>query len=358
MRVNLADARITGNGKVGGIAGYAFKTTLEDCTVAANVCIHYVNSQSDYHGGIVGFCSNGAVQRCISHVTFTAINDCEFYGAIAGEVCGSKGKVKDCIAIGATVPSVGKRGAIAGHICDFSPERNYYYNCTVGGNTTGVGVSNDPSSSQPHDITAKQGAQALYRLTLPSDVSLVRTASATLPGTGNATYTTGADTRYFNNVCLGRQEIYVGYDDYNATTAPMSQNGWTNHLVTGISSDDYISLDEDDALMPRDIYGGLPRKFSRLTADPENSLVDAGNADLDDVNNVWTQLINDFPFLARTTTGTDRDMGPYERPDNTATALSEVSGSATAKTIKVMQDGRLVIMKNGRRYNALGQTLR
>ena len=89
MRVNLADARITGNGKVGGIAGYAFKTTLEDCTVAANVCIHYVNSQSDYHGGIVGFCSNGTVQRCISHVTFTAINDCEFYGAIAGEVCGS-----------------------------------------------------------------------------------------------------------------------------------------------------------------------------------------------------------------------------------------------------------------------------
>ena len=167
-----------------------------------------------------------------------------------------------------------------------------------------------------------------------------------------------ANTKYFNNVCLGKQEIYVGYDDYNATTAPMSQNGWTNHLVTGISSDDYISLDEDDALMPRDIYGGLPRKFGRLTADPENSLIDAGNADLDDVNNVWPQLINDFPFLARTTTGTDRDMGPYERPDNTATALSEVSGSATAKTLKVMHNGHLIIIKNGIRYNALGQTLR
>ena len=140
-----------------------------------------------------------------------------------------------------------------------------------------------------------------------------------------------ADTKYYNNVCLGKQEIDVGYDDYNALTAPMSKNGWTNHLVTGISADDYISLDEDDALLPRDIYGGLPRRFGRLTADPENRLVDAGNADLDNVNNVWQGLVQDFPFLERTITGSARDLGPYERPANT-TAIKSVSFSPALAT--------------------------
>ena len=140
-----------------------------------------------------------------------------------------------------------------------------------------------------------------------------------------------ADTKYYNNVCLGKQEIDVGYDDYNALTAPMSKNGWTNHLVTGISADDYISLDEDDALLPRDIYGGLPRRFGRLTADPENRLVDAGNADLDNVNDVWQGLVQDFPFLERTITGSARDLGPYERPANT-TAIKSVSFSPALST--------------------------
>ena len=169
-----------------------------------------------------------------------------------------------------------------------------------------------------------------------------------------------ANTKYYNNVCLGRQEICVGYDDYNALTAPMSKNGWTNHLVTGISADDYITLDEDDALLPRDIYGGLPRRFGRLTADPENKLVDAGNADLDNVNNVWQGLVAEFPFLERKITGDARDLGPYERPASTTDAIRVVSSSSAdkqAKTCKYFMDGRLVIVKDGQRYNSLGQKL-
>lgn len=167
-----------------------------------------------------------------------------------------------------------------------------------------------------------------------------------------------ANTKYFNNVCLGKQEIDVGYDDYNALTAPMSKNGWTNHLVTGISADDYITLDEDDALLPRDIYGGLPRRFGRLTADPENKLVDAGNAELDDVNNVWQGLVAEFPFLERKITGTARDLGPYERPASNPTAIETVKTTTKdVKTRKYFMDGRLIIVKDGQRYNSLGQKL-
>ena len=129
-----------------------------------------------------------------------------------------------------------------------------------------------------------------------------------------------ANTKYYNNVCLGKQEIDVGYDDYNAIAVPMSKNGWTNHLVTGVSRADYLSLDEEDALKPRDIYGGLPRKFGRLAAD--SKMVDAGNATFEDDMPVWQQLVRDFPFLKRSVTGNARDLGPYERPDNTSPVLT------------------------------------
>ena len=138
----------------------------------------------------------------------------------------------------------------------------------------------------------------------------------------------------------------------------MQKDGWTNHLVTGISADDYITLDEDDALLPRDIYGGLPRRFGRLTADPENKLVDAGNAELDDVNNVWQGLVAEFPFLERKITGTARDLGPYERPDSNPTAIETVKTTTKdVKTRKYFMDGRLIIVKDGQRYNSLGQKL-
>ena len=199
--VNLANARITGQDYVGGIAGNIFSGTVEDCSVADDVCIHAAVSSSYYHGGIVGI-SQGTVQRCISRATLTVAYaaDCQYYGAIVGK--NSDHAVKDCIAFEATVPNISienYRGAIIGSD-DISTKthdirRNYYRACTVAGtaNATGVGVGYDKNTSSPHDVTTNQGAQALYSLTLPSGVTLERSASATLPGEGNKTYTTGAD---------------------------------------------------------------------------------------------------------------------------------------------------------------------
>jgi hypothetical protein len=164
------------------------------------------------------------------------------------------------------------------------------------------------------------------------------------------------NTLYYNNVCLGKQEICVGRDDYNALAAMMSKNGWTDHLVTGISHDDYLSLDEEEALRPRDICGGLPRKFARLSAD--SKMVDAGNDSLDEAISVWKQLVQDFPFLKRKVTGAARDLGPYERP-----AAAEANGIAGERAAgcrhrKHISKGRLVIERNGMYYTASGQQVR
>ncbi len=154
-------------------------------------------------------------------------------------------------------------------------------------------------------------------------------------------------TEFYNNICLGRQEICVGVDDYNAINSPMSKNGWTNHLVTGVTKDDFVSLDEDDALKPRSIDGSLPRRFGRLASD--SKMVDAGSADYD----IPADLLTDFPFLKRTVTGSARDLGPYERPAAT-TAIQNVSTTSDVPFRKYMKNGRLMIQKNGVVYNALG----
>lgn len=167
----------------------------------------------------------------------------------------------------------------------------------------------------------------------------------------------GSNTYFYNNICLGSQEFRSGmHDDYNAIAAAASKNGWTNHLVTGVSKDDFISLDEDDALKPRSVDGRLPLKFGRLASD--SKMVDAGNADLDNINNVWQGLVAEFPFLERTVTGKARDLGPYERPASNPTAIETVKTTTKdVKTRKYFMDGRLIIVKDGQRYNSLGQKL-
>ena len=164
-----------------------------------------------------------------------------------------------------------------------------------------------------------------------------------------------ANTKYYNNVCLGKQEICVGTDDYNALASPMSKNGWSSHLLTGISADDYVSLDEDDAVKPRDIYGGLPRRFARLASD--SKMIDAGSAAFEESLPVWQQLVQDFPFLGRTVTGSARDLGPYERQEPAATSIKELNGGnkELAGSRKFLRGGRLVIVCGDRSYNAMGQ---
>ena len=233
-RVNLSDTRITGYIYTGGIAGYAYSCTIEDCTVAADVCIHAVQDKSTYHGGIVGNNAAIAVQRCISRATLTVKNDltgCKYYGGIVGYNNGFT--FTDCIAVGAVIPNVNGRGAIVGYKYDGTLTRNYYRSCTVAGmeNATGVGQGTIESST----TSDPDGAKPLYALALPDGAAAVRTATATLPGTGNATYADGAD--------IGGNKYYIA----GATvTLSASREGYT---FGGYASDD-VTISEGAFTMP------------------------------------------------------------------------------------------------------------
>ena len=197
-RVNLADTRITAYTSGGGIAGRVYKSTIEDCSVGNDVWIHAVEKDADDQGGIVGCSQSGTVRRCISRATLainSGLTGCHYFGGIVGN---NTNIIEDCIAIGVIIPNVNGRGAIVGYSYDDDLRRNYYRDCKVASNNvtpTGVGVGKY-NSTTTSDVSNKQGALALYAITLGTDVTLVRTVKATLPNTNNKTnktYANGAD---------------------------------------------------------------------------------------------------------------------------------------------------------------------
>ena len=232
-RVHLTDTRITGKSYVGGIAGETNSATIEECTVANNVCIHAVNTQSLSHGGVVGY-NRGTVQSCISHATLTVTKttNCSAYGGIAGR---SSGSITDCLAIGATIPGVDSRGAILGYReGGGSLTCNYYLNCTVAGTANATNVGFDGT-----DYFNGNSARALYALTLGAYIAIDHDPSATLPGSGNITYDNGADINgqpysyntaslnltYNGNLPTGYHTIYTataGTINGNTLTMPAS----------------------------------------------------------------------------------------------------------------------------------------
>ena len=209
--VNLSDTRITGRSTVGGIVGYNMGT-VEDCTVAANVCIHQIYGGS-IHGGVVGY-NLGSVKRCISSAHLTVKNGISTsgYGGIVGR---NEKSITDCIATDVVIPDVNARGAIVGVLYNNGTlTRNYYHDCKVASNSvtpSGVGMGTT-SSKTTSDET---GAQPLWAITLPTHASVVRTGTA-LPGTDNAIYDNGAD---INGVpyAKGLSVVNLSYDPATIT---------------------------------------------------------------------------------------------------------------------------------------------
>ena len=215
--VNLANTRITGYNNTSGFVGYNY-ATIEDCTVAANVCIHALNNCNG-HGGIVG--SNfGTLKRCISRARLTVksgISTCTHFGGIAGYTYSSR-EITDCIADGAVIPNVKARGAIVGLNQDNATRltRNYYHGCKVASNdVTPSGVGQGTGSSTTTSDVA--GIQPLWAITLPTHASVVRTpATDPLPGTNNYIYDNGAD---INGVpyAKGSSVVNLSYDPATIT---------------------------------------------------------------------------------------------------------------------------------------------
>ena len=116
---------------------------------------------------------------------------------------------------------------------------------------------------------------------------------------------------FYNNVCLGNIEIGGTFTDSNNALPSGKSKAWSKNVITsGFSKDDYVSLDENDAIAPRAADGSLPTRFARLRSN--SVLVDKG---LDLSSEVQTK---EFTYLWHPIYGSARDLGPYEyAPVNT-----------------------------------------
>ena len=143
--VILADARITGYDRTGGIAGYNYGI-VENCHVLSNVTIHAVQSSTYEHGGIAGR-NYATVTSCTSAAAITAadgLTACAEYGGIVGK--NYSGTVKDCIYLGTTLGGRKYVGAIVGRN-DSSVSDCYFTDANIcGKDNVGFTLAHDRSA--------------------------------------------------------------------------------------------------------------------------------------------------------------------------------------------------------------------
>ena len=169
--VTLAGSTIIGRDEVGGIVGYSFVGTFENCRVLSDVTIKADASGADYHGGIVGYIfGRGTVNGCYSAATVTRDDNsnCKHYGGIVGK---TNGTISNCIAVGAWVigSEESSSGAIVGTNDGGTLARNYYYDCSVKSFANNVGTGSGDVSE--NDGAVKADAVLNESETVPTDLS-------------------------------------------------------------------------------------------------------------------------------------------------------------------------------------------
>ena len=167
--VVVANSTFTGNNNVGGIVGHTYGGSVSNCKVMSDVTIGTSSSSAYYHGGIVGYLREAEITGCLSMATLTDPNNVgSDYGGIAGT--NYNGTINNCIYTGGSVTAHYYCTAIAQRMGkSFVFTNNYYYNCTVNGETTGVGV-NGENGENGEDI---DGARHAHTITLGENIALV-----------------------------------------------------------------------------------------------------------------------------------------------------------------------------------------
>lgn len=138
-----------------------------------------------------------------------------------------------------------------------------------------------------------------------------------------------ANSEYYNNVCIGRQEIAGGTNSHNALGAATTK-GWQTNVIVGVSTADYTDLTEATAKGPRAADGSLPANFARLRT---GSLqVNAGLP-------YYIPYATEFPQLQQPIYGSARDLGPYELEEgDIQSGFQQIFTHSATNSMSLMQN--------------------
>ena len=182
--LKLADARIRGDGLVGGFAGQN-RGSIVNCSVAGDVYI----TANEYGGGIAGD-SRGPISGCLSRAQLQRPGTKSSFGGIVGRNYG--GSVENCLAVNAAIPMSTQSGAIAGvNQNGGNLIHNYYRNCTLGNSVnTGFGCEGNDTD----------GARCARLVTSESGITATVAAPATGYSVSGITVYGSTSLRYGGNL--------------------------------------------------------------------------------------------------------------------------------------------------------------
>ena len=256
--LTVTDCRFTGDSKVGGIASQSGGRIL-NCRVT-NTVLHGEKNTANCFGGIVGLnIQDGIISGCISNVKFTvgsSGSDRMQFGGITGV---NYSVVENCLAIGCTVPSIIKIGAIVGEFSEEgSASNNYYRDCKVGVNTSNIGYGYSGGTA---DGNGARLMRAIY----------VRPGIHAVPVGAVTAYNLTGITAYGTNALMYEGVLYSGATQEIPLTlshdaAPdgylFNEYTVTSGTLTGNDTDGYVlTMPDEDvtikgfAVDPSQIWG-------------------------------------------------------------------------------------------------------
>ena len=188
--VILADARITGYTRTGGIVGFNSSSTVSGCHVGSDVSILVVQDNAQDIGGIAGGCYHPAeVSGCTSaaSITTTASNTI-YIGGIVG-YNENNSTVTDCLYLGSNLNGNTQVGAIVGRNFGGIIKNSYYTSTTI----TGKDVSGNELANASCAIGLDYGTitncgLTQNTITIGTGVALTNATDYTLNGTGLTGY--------------------------------------------------------------------------------------------------------------------------------------------------------------------------
>lgn len=256
--LTVTDSRFTGNSRVGGIAGQSGGRII-NCRVT-NTVLHAQVNAAECFGGIAGAnIQEGSISGCFSSVKFTvgsSGSDRKQFGGIAGMTFGV---VENCLAIGCTVPSIVKSGAIIGELLEgSSASNNYYRDCKVGVNESNVGYGYSGGTADGN------GTRLMRTIDVRPGIHAVPEGAVTV-------YDLSGITAYGDNALLYEGALYSGATQeipltlsHDAAPDGYLFSGYTvtSGTLTGNDTDGYVlTMPDEDvtikgfAVDPSKIWG-------------------------------------------------------------------------------------------------------
>lgn len=223
--VIIENCDITAKKYVGGICGYASKTTISNCKVSGAIkTADGVDGM--YHGGIAGSIYDKPISSCVNTASVKGNNSkSQYYGGIVGE--GSWTNITDCFNAG-IVEGTLYVGSIVGSNGASRLDNNYHTTTTTGG----VGA-NDVATG-----TDQTGATTVAKITAAEGVTLTLPTTPTYVWNNENLYESGVVVTLDFTVPEGKYWDHYTVNNGKISNASVKEG---EHTLTDFTADVVIS---------------------------------------------------------------------------------------------------------------------